>query len=781
MPTYTAPGVYYEIVDQSTAGIAPIRTDIAAFLGIAQKGPAHKPTAVQSWDQFQSAFGGFLSNGFLAYSAKAFFENGGSKLYVVRVVAPTVKTSTSATPQPADRASSIVISTSGFVPGAIVTATQLSIAHAAGAQPADRARSIVDTTSGFPAGSIVRISQLLPAPLQTWRRVSLVDEAAKSITWDSPLDSAFILVNPLLFQSRHSQDLLLQTVTPSLQSLGWSGLLESSFNLALSIDFATGASSAAGTLYDSAGNVTLSIEADSPGTWGNSITVAVSQSSLAATMTSFAPQPVTGAASYLQSVTGFPVGSLVHVYQSKSPTATSDYRIVKSIDPTVNLIQWDAPLAPEFDVTRPISFETREFGLAVHYQGEVLEIFSGLSLEPVHPRYVETAVKSQYIGVHNLHSPSPSALRLPDPQSVQLNGRILSLTAGRDGIAALTATTFTGDSASTLKWGLRTLEDVDEVAILAAADILIPPSPATVLARSPAAPQSCCPQDELPATAGPSGPLLVEAAPVFSAEDIFRVQQAIVQHCQMMQFRFAVLDPPSSDSPSLHTDIREVQSWRQRFDSSYAALYFPWVMVRDPLQLNNRVVRRIPPSGHVVGVYASTDLTVGVHKAPANTPLLWAQDLTANVTTEVQEVLNPLAIDCLRAFPGRGLRIYGARTVSSDPAWRYVNVRRLVSMIEHALVLSLQWVVFEPNNVLLWHKVRVAATGFLQMLWQKGALSGNTAQEAFFVRCDETTNPPYTAAAGQMIVEIGVAPVIPAEFVVFRIGRTEDVLEVTEA
>ncbi len=123
MPTYTAPGVYYEIVDQSTGGIAPIRTDIAAFLGIAQKGPAHKPTAVQSWDQFQSAFGGFLPNGFLAYSAKAFFENGGSKLYVVRVVAPAITTNTSATPQPADRASSIVTSTSGFVPGAVVTAT----------------------------------------------------------------------------------------------------------------------------------------------------------------------------------------------------------------------------------------------------------------------------------------------------------------------------------------------------------------------------------------------------------------------------------------------------------------------------------------------------------------------------------------------------------------------------------------------------------------------------------------------------------------------------------
>lgn len=781
MSTFSAPGVYYEIVDQSTSGIAALRTDIAAFLGIAQKGPVHTPTAVQSFDQFQSAFGSFLPNGFLAYSAKAFFENGGRKLYVVRVVSPLATTATSAAPQPADRASSIVDSTAGFMAGAVVTASQLAVAHAAGPQPADRATSLVDTIEGFPIGAIVRISQTVPVPMQAWRLVTLVDPATKRLTWSLPLDAAFSLANPLVFESSHSQDLLLQKVDPVLQSLGWSGLLAPAFNLGQQIDLATGASPAAGQLYDSAGNATLSIEATSPGAWGNSIAVAVSQSSLAATTTSSTPQPATGTASYLQSVTGFPIHSLVRVYQFNSPTSTIDYRMVQSVDPSLNLVVWDLPLAPQFDTTRQISFETCEFSLAVLNEARLVEIFSGLSLVPGHTRYVESAVTSQYIVASDLHSPSPSFARLPNPEAIQLSGRHLQLTSGRDGIAALTATSFTGDTASTAKWGLRTLEDVDEVSILAAADILIPPSPATVIAPPPAKPQPCCPQNEPATGAAPALPVLVEAAPIFTPTDIFYVQQAIVEHCQKMQYRFALLDSPCTDSALLHTDLREVQGWRQRFDSSYAALYFPWVMVLDPLQLANRFIRRIPPSGHVAGIYANTDLTIGVHKAPANTPLLWVQDLTTNVSSEMQEVLNPLGIDCLRSFTGRGLRIYGARTVSSDSTWRYVNVRRLVSMIEHALFVSLQWVVFEPNNVFLWQKVRVAVTGFLQTLWQKGALAGNTAQEAFYVRCDESTNPSYVTAAGEMITEVGVAPVIPAEFVVFRIGRVEDVLEVTEA
>jgi hypothetical protein len=247
-----------------------------------------------------------------------------------------------------------------------------------------------------------------------------------------------------------------------------------------------------------------------------------------------------------------------------------------------------------------------------------------------------------------------------------------------------------------------------------------------------------------------------------------------------MQFRFAVLDPPDFGYPKLQVDLGEIQSWRQQFDTMYAALYYPWIFVVDPLNLGNQIVRRIPPSGHVAGVYANTDLTVGVFQAPANTVMQWAQDLTNEVTSDMQAFLNPLQINCIRSFSGRGIRVYGARTLSSDSSWLFVNVRRLVSMIEHALELYMQWVVFEPNNVHLWNLVRTSVTNYLEAIWQQGALMGNTAAQAFFVTCDATNNTLATTQVGQMIVDIGVAPALPAEFVIFRIGMVQDTLEVSE-
>ncbi len=216
-----------------------------------------------------------------------------------------------------------------------------------------------------------------------------------------------------------------------------------------------------------------------------------------------------------------------------------------------------------------------------------------------------------------------------------------------------------------------------------------------------------------------------------------------------MQFRFAILDPPDFGYPRIRVDLGEIQSWRNRFDTMYAALYYPWVFVRDPLQLANQVVRRIPPSGHVAGVYANTDLTVGVFRAPANELVQWGQDLTNAVSPETQGFLNPIAVNCLRNFPGRGMRVYGARTLSSDATWRYVNVRRLLFMIEHTLEISMQWVVFEPNNVHLWHLLRVSIESFLTTLWKQGALAGNTAEESFYVKCDSTNNPTALTADGQ--------------------------------
>ena len=151
-----------------------------------------------------------------------------------------------------------------------------------------------------------------------------------------------------------------------------------------------------------------------------------------------------------------------------------------------------------------------------------------------------------------------------------------------------------------------------------------------------------------------------------------------------------------------------------------------------------------------------------------------------DVSADVQGLLNPAGINCLRAFPGRGLRVYGARTVSSQPSWIYVNVRRLMMMIEKAVENALQWAVFEPNDFRLRLSVTNVLTGFLESIYQAGALQGATDRQAFFVKCDASNNPPAVTDAGQFIAEIGVAPAIPAEFIVFRVGRTQDRLEITE-
>jgi uncharacterized protein len=797
MPTYLTPGVYFESVDSASAEIAAIRTDVTALVGIAAQGPVHCATVVESWVQFLSTFGGFLPNAYLAYAANAFFQNGGSKLYVVRVAAPPATTMTNpAFPQPADGSSSMVLSAQGFAAGAVATAQQTAAASSAGVQPADRMSTLVDSVAGFPQGALVEITQ--PAPFfQAWHTVLDVDPTAKRLYWESPLEAGFLLATPMLLTSFHQVDLVVAQVNAASNTLSWMNGLGPEFNVTQPIQFDTGVSAAHGVFSDEAGMGTIRINACSPGSWGDTVAVSVSHSSLAATATTSAPQPASGAYSFVESVVGFPLASLVRVYQTQASLPVVGYRVVTAVNPANGLLQWDIPLTPTFDVTQPLSLETVEFALTTFVNGSAKETFTGLSLNPSHPRYLENIINprtkkivvppqvgmpSQYIRVKDLHSPTPYPNNLPDPSAPQLDDGVLSLWGGRDGIAALQMSDFIGDPASTRKWGIRSLEDVDEISIVAAPDILIEPTPAVIYTLPPVKPVNPC----LPCSAAaPSIPMPVpppvEAAPQFSPDQVFQVQQALIAHCQLMQYRFAILDPPDFGYPQQHVDLAKVQSWRQQFDTMYAALYYPWVLVLDPLQVGNQVVRRVPPSGHVAGVYANTDLTVGVHQAPANSTMQWVQDLTNQVTPEMQAFLNPLSINCIRSFSGRGIRVYGARTLSSDASWMFVNVRRLISMIEHALEISLQWAVFEPNNVHLWNLVRTSATNYLESVWQKGALTGNTAADAFYVICDQTNNPLATTSIGQMIAEIGVAPTVPAEFVVFRLGQVQDTLEVMEA
>jgi len=248
-------------------------------------------------------------------------------------------------------------------------------------------------------------------------------------------------------------------------------------------------------------------------------------------------------------------------------------------------------------------------------------------------------------------------------------------------------------------------------------------------------------------------------------EMVKAVQSLMISHCERMGDRVALLDSPPGLSP------QEAHKWRMdiaAYDSSYAALYYPWIQVNDPVQ--KRPVY-IPASGHMAGIWARNDTTRGVHKAPANEVMRGATGLAYNVTKGEQDILNPNGVNCIRAFPGMGIRVWGARTLSNNPAWRYVNVRRLFNFVEKSIERGTMWVVFEPNNPRLWARVRRDVTAFLTTVWRTGALFGATPDQAFYVKCDEELNPPESRDLGRLIIEIGLAPVKPAEFVIFRISQ----------
>ena len=247
--------------------------------------------------------------------------------------------------------------------------------------------------------------------------------------------------------------------------------------------------------------------------------------------------------------------------------------------------------------------------------------------------------------------------------------------------------------------------------------------------------------------------------------DVDGLTDEVVTHCETMKDRFAVLQAAESAG-----DISDVQPMRgdSRLDSTYAAYYYPWVKVRDPV---TNMKKLVPPGGHVTGVYARSDSQRGVHKAPANETVRGATELQLNVTQREQEVLNPKGVNVIRNFPARGIRVWGARTTSSDGSWKYVNVRRLFLYLEESIDEGTQWVVFEPNDETLWARVRQSVGNFLTTAWRNGALMGTTAEEAFYVKCDRSTMTQDDIDNGRLICEIGVAPVKPAEFVVFRISQ----------
>jgi uncharacterized protein len=236
----------------------------------------------------------------------------------------------------------------------------------------------------------------------------------------------------------------------------------------------------------------------------------------------------------------------------------------------------------------------------------------------------------------------------------------------------------------------------------------------------------------------------------------------LIEHCEALRYRVAVLD--SGDGQTMPM----VEAQRAIVDSEYAALYYPWVKVLDPIT-NSELM--LPPSGFVAGIYARNDIDRGVYKAPANEPVLGALGFEKSINKGQQEVLNPLGINCFRFFEAGGYRLWGARTISSNPQWKYVNIRRYFVYLEHSIDNGTQWVVFEPNGPQLWTRVRNSVADFLLTEFRAGALAGDTPAQAYFVKCDLTTMTNDDIQNGRLVCQVGVAPLYPAEFVIFRIGQ----------
>ena len=252
---------------------------------------------------------------------------------------------------------------------------------------------------------------------------------------------------------------------------------------------------------------------------------------------------------------------------------------------------------------------------------------------------------------------------------------------------------------------------------------------------------------------------------------IINVQSMLVSYCERMGDRMAILDPIPGLSPQ---EMKET-TMNAPFASDHgqATIYYPWIKVLDRINPQSKGTVFCPPSGHIAGLWARVGVERGVHKAPANESLMGAVALEWDVSKGEQEILNPNGINCIRAFPGQGIRVWGARTLATvgNPSWKYVNVRRLFNYLERSMERGLQWVVFEPNDPDLWGRVRRNLSAFLFTEWKEGKLFGTIPEEAFYVKCDAETNPQETIDLGRLYVEIGVNPVKPAEFVIVRIGQ----------
>ena len=476
----------------------------------------------------------------------------------------------------------------------------------------------------------------------------------------------------------------------------------------------------------------LKITAANPGAWAEDLRVVVSPASKAKTQVLAA----SGADLTLKNADGFNPGDVVELFDGKSTA----YATIKNVlDKVITL---DAPCAVDVadaKVGTAKYIKTCEISLSV-LLGEEAEVYENLSLKADALNYVcAKTAKSELISVEVLPAkaaPVPAKekdkdgkeIPAPAPKAAPIvpfalcgGGKeelVLTLQGGSNGsVLTVTPDTFLGkDDGPGRRTGLQAFQENSNVSIMAIPGVTAP-----------------------------------------------EVQAALIAFCENKKSCFAILDVPMELKKT-----NDVAAFRDMYDSTYAAMYHPWLEMYDAGAKRSAY---FPPSGAMAGIYARTDIERGVHKAPANEVVRGCTGLSCSYNEGEQDILNPMGVNLIRAFTGRGIRVWGARTISSNGLWKYLNVRRLFIYVEESIKANTNWVVFEPNSSVLWSRVTRTIETFLATCWRDGALAGSTPSEAFFVECGPTTMTQDDIDNGRLICKIGIAPVKPAEFVIFRITQ----------